>query len=174
MIAQISIRISLRIFTQLYSTSLFRIPGQGDQTVKLKVCIDTHQINYSNVIPALHYWEKRDEHGDNPAASQHQRDTQRGHLIPVNQRLAADGIVPGEAAEWAWPRARRSGREGEGGEEERRERQREPENWKYGKEEDMQRRKQNKERKRVIGNERRAGSRGRERKEETRTEERKK
>lgn len=76
------------------------------------VCLDTHQINYANVIPALHNREKRDKHGDDPAASQHQRNAQRGHLVPIDQRLAADGIIPGERREQVGPwQAGREGRE---------------------------------------------------------------
>lgn len=54
----------------------------------------THQINDANAIPALHDREKRNKCRDYPAPSEHYSNAQWSHLVPVNQRLAADSIVP--------------------------------------------------------------------------------
>lgn len=54
----------------------------------------THQINDANAIPALHDREERNKCRDYPAPSKHYSNAQWSHLVPVNQRLATDSIVP--------------------------------------------------------------------------------
>lgn len=54
----------------------------------------THQINDANAIPALHDRKERNKCWDYPAPSKHYSNAQWSHLVPVNQRLAADSIVP--------------------------------------------------------------------------------
>ena len=74
LVSQTTVRIFLRVSTQLDIICLFGIPGKQSESDSslVGVCMrPTHQINYADVIPALHYRKKRDKHGDDPAASQH-------------------------------------------------------------------------------------------------------
>lgn len=54
----------------------------------------TYNVFNANGIPALHDGKERDERGDEPAAAEHRCHSHRGHLMSVDQRLAADGIIP--------------------------------------------------------------------------------
>lgn len=48
----------------------------------------------ADAVPALHDGQEGDEGGDDPAAPNHQSHSHRSHLVPVDQRLAADRVVP--------------------------------------------------------------------------------
>lgn len=50
----------------------------------------------ADAVPALHDGQEGDEGGNHPAAANHQSNSHRCHFIPVDQRLAADGVVPAE------------------------------------------------------------------------------
>ncbi len=50
----------------------------------------------ANAVPALHDGQERDEGGNNPAAADHQSDSHGRHFVPVDQRLAADRVVPAD------------------------------------------------------------------------------
>lgn len=50
----------------------------------------------ADAVPALHDGKERDEGGNNPAAANHQSHSHRGHFVPVDQRLAADSVVPAD------------------------------------------------------------------------------
>lgn len=54
----------------------------------------THYVLNADGIPALHDGQKGDEGGDEPAPAQHCRHSHWGHLMSVDQRLAANGVVP--------------------------------------------------------------------------------
>lgn len=54
----------------------------------------THYVLNADGIPALHDGQEGDESGDEPATAQHGRNSHRGHLVSVDQRLAANGVVP--------------------------------------------------------------------------------
>lgn len=50
----------------------------------------------ADAVPALHDGQERDEGGNHPAAPDHQSHSHGRHLVPVDQRLAADSVVPAE------------------------------------------------------------------------------
>lgn len=54
----------------------------------------THYVLNADGIPALHDGQEGDEGGDEPATAQHGRHSHRGHLVSIDQRLAANSIVP--------------------------------------------------------------------------------
>ena len=56
----------------------------------------THQVVDADAVPALHDGQEGDDGGNHPAAPDHQGHSHRGHLVPVDQRLAADSVVPEE------------------------------------------------------------------------------
>lgn len=54
----------------------------------------TYNVLNANGVPALHDGKEGDERGDEPAAAEHRCHSHWGHLMSVDQRLAADGIIP--------------------------------------------------------------------------------
>lgn len=43
----------------------------------------------------MHDGKEGDESGNEPAAAEHHCHSDRGHLVSVDQRLAADSVIPG-------------------------------------------------------------------------------
>lgn len=54
----------------------------------------TYNVLNADGIPALHDGQEGDKGGDEPATAQHGRHSHWGHLVSVDQRLAANSIVP--------------------------------------------------------------------------------
>lgn len=54
----------------------------------------TYDVLDADGVPALHDGKKGDEGGNEPAAAEHRCYSHRGHLVSVDQRLAADGVIP--------------------------------------------------------------------------------
>lgn len=50
----------------------------------------------ANAVPTLHDGQERDEGGNDPTAADHQSHSHGRHLVPVDQRLAADRVVPAD------------------------------------------------------------------------------
>lgn len=82
---------------------IYLIPGRCTS-------LATHQINDANAIPALHDREERNKRRDYPAPSEHYSNAQWSHLVPVNQRLAADSIVPARRKVRAQPSLKETSR----------------------------------------------------------------
>lgn len=57
----------------------------------------THHVVDADAVPALHDGQEGDEGGDDPAAADHHGHSHGRHLVAVDQRLAADGVVPANA-----------------------------------------------------------------------------
>lgn len=55
-----------------------------------------HQVVNADAVPALHDGQEGDEGGNDPAAADHQSHSHRCHLVPVDQGLTADGVVPAQ------------------------------------------------------------------------------
>lgn len=56
----------------------------------------THQVVDADAVPALHDGQERDEGGNNPAPADHQSHSHGRHFVPVDERLAADSVVPAD------------------------------------------------------------------------------
>lgn len=54
----------------------------------------TYKVVDADAVPALHYRQERDEGRNNPTAADHQSHSHGRHFVPVDQRLAADSVVP--------------------------------------------------------------------------------
>lgn len=50
----------------------------------------------ADAVPALHDGQEGDEGGDDPAAADHHSHSHGRHLVPVDQGLTADGVVPAQ------------------------------------------------------------------------------
>lgn len=51
----------------------------------------------ADAVPAQHDGQEGDKGGDDPASAHHYSHSHGRHLVPINQRLAADGVVPANA-----------------------------------------------------------------------------
>lgn len=54
----------------------------------------THQVVDADAVPAQHDGQEGDEGGNNPTAAHHQSHSHGRHFVLVDQRLAADSVVP--------------------------------------------------------------------------------
>lgn len=50
----------------------------------------------ADAVPALHDGQEGDERGDNPAPADHQSHSHGRHFVLVDQRLAADSVIPAD------------------------------------------------------------------------------
>lgn len=51
----------------------------------------------ADAVPALHDGQEGDEGGDDPTSADHQSHSHGRHFVTIDQRLAADGVVPADA-----------------------------------------------------------------------------